>query len=253
MYYHGICSAQVRYSSSICSIKVGALVVRLKLSIIMSFLGSDERRLQTIKKISSYVRCDIEIIMVDANNISINHVPNFLNYFHLPESTIYEALNFGIMSSSADYYLVCGADDDLIIDTIVESIVENEPFDLLSGKVKSGDHFFKPTKNNFPFSHMTYISQHSVGLVIRRKIHAFTGLYETNFQIASDAKFILISKSRGYSFKETEKLFGNYGEFGVSSLKKTRAYREMIFISLSFRKYLSVVYYLIRSFIEIKR
>ena len=116
------------------------------LAVITSFYGSQERRKLTLEQLSKYVSENNEVILVDANKVPAKSIPNEVTYLHLPASSIYEALNYGIMHTKADYYIICGDDDILNIKLIKEGLNLGKGSDIIIGEVKSGSHVFHPLK-----------------------------------------------------------------------------------------------------------
>ena len=219
----------------------------MKLTIITSFYGSSEQRQKTINLLLTYKEIeDVDCIIVDASKEKYKEKVN-IKYYHQPASNIYEAINFGILNAESRYYLVAGDDDSVNVKAIMQAIKEYGEFDILTGIVDSDIGFYAPKTKKFPFSHLNYISQHSVGTVFNKKLHAYNGLYDANKAIAADAKFILKCVQKNPNIIQSGLKFGKYGTEGVSSKNKHSAYWEMFKICVEMNKYPSSIYYLLRS------
>lgn len=177
--------------------------------------GSTEKNLKTIHK------C---INKLD-NKLSIN----IINY---PGSTIYSALNLGIEKCRSEFYMVIGCDDFLeeeSINKFKSSIRENDGI-IISNVIKS-NRILKARKHKrklFPIYGATkLITNHSGGIIIRKKLHQNIGLYDESYLILSDAKFIINCYLQKYNFKYLDFTSSTIGNNGISSNKKKLVYLEL--------------------------
>jgi len=116
-------------------------------------------------------------------------------YLPGPDFGIYHALNKAIAEAQTKYYLTLGA-DDLLHPHAVQSFntaAEASDADFISAHVRTSEgKMLRPKRGNaFRYGHLAYISQHSVGTLIRKQLHEFVGPYSSRFPIAADRHFIL--------------------------------------------------------------
>lgn len=171
---------------------------------------------------------------------------------------IYDALNHGIKASSGEFYLVMGADDFLYpnaISLIKESLDNGLENDFFVFSVKYSDRIVEP-KNKIPwfYGQFSYISMHSVGLVIRKALHEKYGYYSRKFPIAADQYFILKSIRGGAKCNISKEITGEHGSDGVSGTDHlgviTEFYRVQLLVG--FNKYLQTLLVVLRLLKNIK-
>ena len=88
-------------------------------------------------------------------------------------------------------------------------------------------------------------------MVFRRDLHAIYGLYSVKYKIAGDADFVLKCVKGSAKVVVESSSFGSYGAKGVSSMNKCRSYRDMSKVSFVHKKYMSAIYYYIRSAVNL--
>lgn len=111
-----------------------------------------------------------------------------------PDCGIYDAMNKAVGMSDADYYLVCGADDRLSVDAIGnyrEFLARKPECDIIVAGVRVGDVCLKGYRPNKRWlGHTAMFTQHSVGTLIRRKLHEVHGDYDLRFSVLADGYFL---------------------------------------------------------------
>ncbi|MEN9208190.1 MAG: glycosyltransferase [Gloeomargarita sp. GMQP_bins_120] len=114
-----------------------------------------------------------------------------------PDFGIYDALNRAVKLASGEYYLVVGADDMLFPEAIerYKAACVATGADLITAKVLFGDDP-RPRGRYFPawdflWGQKALVSNHAVGLVIRRSLHEHFGYYSRKFPISADQLFIM--------------------------------------------------------------
>jgi glycosyltransferase involved in cell wall biosynthesis len=159
--------------------------------------------------------CTIEIIRSIYPLANINVACDF---------GLYDALNKAIKLSSTDYYMVIGGDDYLYTDAVlsINRTIASKIFDIYTGCVVTDNNIIlKPaTIPRFRSGHLFYVSQHSVGSIIKKSLHEDVGFYSNFFPIAADKHFLLkaiekYSKSVHYF----DSVLGFYSTKGISSTK----------------------------------
>lgn len=106
---------------------------------------------------------------------------------------IYDAMNKGVRLAHGKYYLVCGADDRLAPSAIANyrmSVLSSDA-DMVSATVETSSGLIRPNKSrSWLIRPASFVSFHSVGLLIRRDLHSQYGYYSRRFPIAADQYFI---------------------------------------------------------------
>ena len=153
-----------------------------------------------------------------------------------PDFGIYHALNKAICKSTGDYYLVLGADDRLLPDTIEQyrrhafrSGAELVTASILQdGWVSAGKRGRSWWNGMF-----AYISGHSVGTLIRRTLHDQFGYYSRRFPVAADMYFIKTAcMSPDVRIHRADFVAGELGTTGISSVDKAATFCDCFRIQL---------------------
>jgi glycosyltransferase involved in cell wall biosynthesis len=170
-----------------------------------------------------------------------------------PDFGIYDALNKGVRAARGDYYLVLGADDTLEADAIAlyrKAVREEQtPPDMVTASIRSGDVLVTalPGKG-WLYGLKGYVSQHSVGVLIRRSLHEAHGLYCRDLPIAADQLFVTRAATSGARIKRCDFVAGNYGDAGKSSTdiigSLTEGFRVQLRTGKS--KFLQVLIFILR-------
>lgn len=131
---------------------------------------------------------------------------------------IYDALNKGIKACEGEYYLVAGA-DDIFYSNAVEDYKKalHHDVDMVTATVKIGHDLVKSKGYSWLFGMGAFISCHSVGVLIRKKLHLKYGFYSRKFPIVADQLFIKQCCQDGVEVKIIDKVVGEYGIEGVSA------------------------------------
>ena len=155
-----------------------------------------------------------------------------------PDFGIYDALNRGVKILNGDYYLVLGADDQLLEYAIekFKNTSTKRDFDLLSFRYFVGNRVAGVRKPSweFLFSQFAYVSGHAVGLLIRSSLHKKIGLYSRRFPIAADQYFILSAIHAGAKVYSSDIVVGRFALGGFSHNDVIGALTESYRINLSF-------------------
>lgn len=140
------------------------------------------------------------------------------------DTGIYNAINKAL-PNAGEYYLVCGSDDTLFTDLFdvvdyLQGCSEAKQYDIIAFSVNIGSRNLKPRKVYWPtISLRGYISSHSVGTMIRTKLHHELGHYSEKYRILSDCLFLsncLINRKKRKAFPSITA--GEFGTTGISSL-----------------------------------
>jgi glycosyltransferase involved in cell wall biosynthesis len=112
-----------------------------------------------------------------------------------PDFGIYDALNKAVAKVTTPYYLVVGA-DDLLNQNAIElytKAINISHADIISANVASSAFGILRAGRGqrWRFGHLAYVSQHSIGSLIKTSIHQKVGLYSKYYPIAADRYFLL--------------------------------------------------------------
>lgn len=137
-----------------------------------------------------------------------------------PDCGIYDAMNKAIKMASGEYYLVCGADDQLFPNAIAEyrKVARETSADIVTAFVKTNNGVQRPLRGKpWLFGHLAFVSQHSVGTLIKRSLHQEYGYYSKRFPIAADQYFLKrVCMSPNNRVQIGDFLAGHYSTDGIS-------------------------------------
>lgn len=175
-------------------------------------------------------------------------------YISEPDCGFYDALNKAVRLVSTDYYLVMGADDELLPDAFFhlnECIVRDKNTELiLCSVIRSGKiirpHFPNAVRNALGW--VKYISSHSVGTVIKRSLHDSFGMYSMKYPLLADGHFLKNAVQGGAKISLIEQPVGIFAEGGMTSTNQTRIIAEtwMIQIHLGENLFIQTCFFLAR-------
>lgn len=198
----------------------------------------------------------IEFIIKDSGKCSetralfANDKSKKLTFICEKDAGLYNALNIAIKSSS-EFYLVAGADDEINIDNLSFALDQVAPgADLIFGAVSKGCKQVRSKDIRIPMHTLTgVISSHSVGVIIRAKLHERYGQYNEELKILSDIEFLLpLLKERAIKKQFVPIVFGNFSMNGVSSeISKIRVLEAFIvFWKLKHYRLLQPIFFSLR-------
>lgn len=211
-----------------------------KISIITAVYNAENFIEDLIRSLRSQTYKNFEWIVVDGASTDktleiLNDIKD-LNIIIIsePDFGIYDAINKGIKKSSGEYYLVLGADDKLFefaLEIYSKSINANS--DIITANILNNNRIISPNIGPAWRSGMFHwISQHSVGTLIRKSLHDQYGYYSSKFPIAADQLFIKNCAINGARFLSVKDIVGEFGSNGVSSTDKIGGLSEYYRIQL---------------------
>jgi len=138
-----------------------------------------------------------------------------------PDFGIYDALNRAVKLSSGEYYIVVGADDLLEPDAVSKYKLEimRSEADFISALVKRDDNKIIGARRKrweWLYGHSAHVSNHAVGLAIKRSLHKKFGWYSKDFPICADRLFILKAIHEGARVSQASFVAGSFGMEGLS-------------------------------------
>jgi glycosyltransferase involved in cell wall biosynthesis len=165
---------------------------------------------------------------------------------------IYDALNRAIVQSQADYYLILGADDYLYPDAIQRYRMAcniGSP-DIISANVETDKGLLKPNQGK-PYlrGQLAFVSQHSVGTLIKKSLHERFGYYSRRFPIAADQYFVKqVCIAPGSSIKYADFVAGFYPTNGTSGIDLAGSMTEFFRVQLETERYplIQLILFLLR-------
>jgi glycosyltransferase involved in cell wall biosynthesis len=170
-----------------------------------------------------------------------------------PDFGIYDALNKGLGAASGSFYLVLGSDDVLEPDAVAnfrQALAEADAVpDMVSARVRAGTRVFAAQRGKaWLYGLQGYVSQHSVGTLIRRALHDRHGMYSRKFPIAADQFFIKKAGNAGAVIRYCDFVAGEYGTAGCSSVDTAGTLTEFFRVQLltEKNKLLQVAIFLLR-------
>jgi glycosyltransferase involved in cell wall biosynthesis len=154
-----------------------------------------------------------------------------------PDCGIYDAMNKAVCMSEGDYYLVCGADDRLSADAIGnyrKCLAQQAECDMIVAGVRVGDACllgYRPKKRWL--GHTAMFTQHSVGTLIRRKLHEIHGDYDLRFSVLADGYFLKRAAIEpGIRIVSADFIAGEFSPGGASGAFLARTLCELWSIQL---------------------
>jgi len=189
----------------------------MKISIITVCFNSEATITDTINSVNSQSYKNIEHIFVDGGSkdrtqLLIRNNPNKQKKIIIKkDSSIYEAMNIGIRNASGSIIQILNSDDILYSNTVIEKVISKiKKFpknDIYLGNVVffSNNNFYKIrryfTADKKKIKNLIYgdMPPHPASF-IKKDVYKNCGLYDTNYEIASDFEFffrsIFINKKR---------------------------------------------------------
>lgn len=214
-----------------------------KISIITATYNTMSHLSKLIESLCNQTCKDFEWIVVDGGSTDgtrgiLEHIVDLeLVIDSRPDFGIYDALNRGIKLCSGDYYLVLGADDILFPESmkIINEALLKTDSDIYSFLVNSENGIDVNAKRKWPFfySQRAYIGAHSVGTIIRKKLHEKFGYYSKRFPIAADQYFIKQVCDAGATVEYIEKEIGMFGSSGLSSVDSLGQLTESLRVQIA--------------------
>ncbi|WP_087745785.1 MULTISPECIES: glycosyltransferase [unclassified Acidovorax] len=208
-----------------------------------------------IDSLNAQTSSDFEWIVADGGSVDgtielIKERANFpVSVINGPDFGIYDALNKAVKLARGDFYVVAGADDSFSFDAIDQYIklIYSTEADIVTATVSSNGVMLLPQRG-LPWlrGQNAYISNHSVGVAIRRSLHERFGFYSKKFPIAADQLFIKTVCSN----KDVNIISGNFtaGEFsglGVSSVDIAGLLTESFRVQLLTEKFRFIQFFLL--------
>jgi glycosyltransferase len=151
---------------------------------------------------------------------------------------IYDALNKAVALTRGDYYLVVGADDELHPEAIANfrKVAAETQWDIVAAKVECNDSVLLPMRGSrWLRGGNAFVASHSVGSLIRRRLHETCGLYSKRYVNAADMHFVLSAVTKAQArVGGADFVAGRFGAGGVSTVDHVCSVSEAFRIQLAF-------------------
>jgi glycosyltransferase involved in cell wall biosynthesis len=169
---------------------------------------------------------DFEWIVVDGNSTDgtvelIKSAGDVVTHWiSEPDFGIYDAMNKALQMATGEYYLVLGADDRLNPDAIAQyrNHARQSDADIITALI-SRNGIIEKRKPCWPwlYAHHAYVSEHSVGSLIRRSLHKKFGFYSRRYSIGADLLFLKkVCSSPETKLIQADFVAGTFGFSGTS-------------------------------------
>lgn len=169
-----------------------------------------------------------------------------------PDCGIYDAFNKAISRACGDYYLVVGCDDALFEDAIkqvVDTRLSHIDADFVVASMWLGDRLRKGMRPSMGWlgAH-AMVNGHSVGMLIRTKVHDQLGPYSTRYTLCADGLFIKKLFSSGCRGVESDVVMGRFATGGASNSNLARGLCEGFLVQLETEKhkFLQILIFIVR-------
>ncbi|MHA3098243.1 glycosyltransferase [Acinetobacter brisouii] len=210
-----------------------------KISVITAVYNAESCISNLIESLRQQQDQDFEWVVVDGvstdKTLEILKDVKDLNIKIISESDfgIYDALNKGIKACSGEYYLVAGADDIFFKNAIgdYKKSIE-EGIEMVTAYVMMDNSVMKPRGNPWLFGQMAFISNHALGVLIKKNLHLKYEFYSNKFPIAADQLFIQTCALNGVEIKTIDNLIGDFYLKGISGEDKIGAWTEFFRVQL---------------------
>ena len=169
---------------------------------------------------------DFEWIVVDgaSNDGTVELIKSagdvVTNWISEPDFGIYHALNKAVQMAAGEYYLVMGADDRFNPDAVAQyrDHAYRSKADIVTAMIMRNGKIerWKPC---WPwlYAHHAYVSDHSVGSLIRRTLHEKFGFYSKGYAIGADLLFLKkVCSSPETKVIKVDFVAGTFGFTGTS-------------------------------------
>ena len=170
---------------------------------------------------------------------------------------IYDALNKGIKACTGEYYLVAGADDIFFQNAIKDykAAIEDGVNMVTATIIKNGNEVKAGNGPAWQFGQGAFISNHAIGVLIKKNLHEIYGFYSRKFPISADQLFIQQCALGGIYFRKIDAIIGEFFLEGISSTDHIGALTEFfrIQILLSRNKWIQYIIYILRIFKQLKK
>ena len=234
-----------------------------KISIITAVYNAENHIHNLINSLRQQTDQNFEWIVVDGLStdgtldILKNTVDLNIKIISEADFGIYDALNKGIKACTGEYYLVAGADDIFYPNAVEDykSAIDSGVDMVTAPIIKNGKEIKTGDGPAWRFGQGAFISNHAIGVLVKKNLHKIYGFYSKKFPISADQLFIQQCMLGGVHLKKIDKIIGDFSLDGISSTDHIGALTEFfrIQILLGRNKWVQYVIYVLRIFKQIKK
>lgn len=234
-----------------------------QISIITAVYNAENYIHHLIKSLRQQTDKNFEWVVVDGlstdSTLEILKTIEDLNIKIISEADfgIYDALNKGIKACTGEYYLVAGADDIFYPNAIEDyKSAIGDSVDMVTATIiKNGNEVKAGNGPAWQFGQGAFISNHAIGVLIKKNLHEIYGFYSRKFPISADQLFIQQCALGGVYFRKIDTIIGEFFLEGISSTDHIGALTEFfrIQILLGRNKWVQYVIYILRIFKQLKK
>lgn len=144
----------------------------------------------------------------------------FVKVYSEKDTSIYDALNKGLIKASGDYVYVLGLDDFIEHPTKMKEAYEiavKGKYDLVISPVRSSDRSFFPSRKRAVYDSYYIGGYCHQGEMIRTEVLRAQGGYDTKYRIVSDFKSNCIAHLQGARVKYLDCQYAFFNSTGISS------------------------------------
>ena len=204
----------------------------------------------TIRSVIEQEYRNVEYIIIDGGStdgtlgIIRKYEDNIDYWVSEKDAGIYDAINKGIGLANGDYYIVVGSDDELFVNGIkqvVDAQLAGGGVDFVVASMFLGNQLrtgMRP-KRGWLGAH-AMVNGHSVGMLIRTKVHEKIGLYSTSYKLASDALMIKRLFYSGLRGVESDVIMGRFALEGASNSNLALGLCEGFLVQIETEKFKSL-------------
>ncbi|MEQ1093022.1 glycosyltransferase [Acinetobacter johnsonii] len=234
-----------------------------KISVITAVYNAEDCIQHLIESLRQQTDSNFEWVVVDG--LSTDHTLEILNQIDdlnikiISEADfgIYDALNKGIKACTGEYYLVAGADDIFFQNAIKDykAAIEDGVNMVTATIIKNGNEVKAGNGPAWQFGQGAFISNHAIGVLIKKNLHEIYGFYSRKFPISADQLFIQQCALGGVYFRKIDAIIGEFFLEGISSTDHIGALTEFfrIQILLGRNKWIQYIIYILRIFKQLKK
>ena len=176
-----------------------------------------------------------------------------------PDCGIYDALNKAISKASGEYYIVVGCDDVLhsdAIEQVVTKQLRSKDVDFVVASMWLGNRLRKGIRPHRGWlgAH-AMVNGHSVGMLIRTRLHDQLGPYPKSYAICADGYFIKKLFNSGCKGVKSDVVMGHFAVGGMSNSNLAQGLCEGFLVQLETEKskLLQVIVFIARLLKNISR
>jgi len=158
---------------------------------------------KTIDSIVNQVFKNFQYIIIDggSTDTSIEVIREYetkIDYWiSEPDNGIYNAMNKGLVKAIGEYILVVNSGDHLLNNDVLNTVFKTPSLkDIVYGDIlwnDNGNHYTQVFPDELTFNFFRTNSLGHQATFVRKRVHDVVGLYDENYKIVSDWKFLILA------------------------------------------------------------